>query len=297
MNKEPVPQIEWQTIGLMIANYSVFGLMCLHYHSLPVWIVATVGAMVVCLHGSLQHEVIHGHPTRTQWFNEWLVFPSLGLWLPYGVYRETHLKHHIDEYITDPYEDPESYYVAGVAWSCAGPLKRRCLLWRNTLAGRLLAGPLWVVTVLLKTEGSAIFNGNYKHLGFWGWHLLSLAIVISWLNYCAIPLFEYILLCAYPGLSLTLLRSFLEHQAEVDPARRTAVVESGTLMGLLFLNNNLHALHHEKPGMPWYRLPAEYRQQAKAILSRNGGYYYRGYLKIIRRYLLSPRSHPRHPFV
>ena len=44
-----------------------------------------------------------------------------------------------------------------------------------------------------------------------------------------------ILLVAYPGFSLGLLRAFIEHRAGPRPGRRVASVESNTLFGLLFL--------------------------------------------------------------
>lgn len=255
------------------------------------------GSVIVCLHGSLQHEVIHGHPTRSKPLNEWLVYPALGMWLPYEIYRDTHLKHHQDEYITDPFEDPESYYVPNDTWNGKTDLHRYMLMIRNTLVGRLLFGPVWAILSLGKSEITMIAAGDLSHVRYWIWHIASVSLLIVWLRFCEIPMNEYILLMAYPGMSLTMLRSFLEHQVDPEPARRTVIVESSGLIGLLFLNNNLHALHHEQPAMPWYRLPGVYASQSNEILARNGGYYYPGYLNIIRRYLLSPKTHPRHPFV
>ena len=66
-------------------------------------------------------------------------------------------------------------------------------------------------------------------------------------------------------------------------------------MSLLFLNNNLHALHHAEPGLAWYRLPARYRERREELLAKNGGYRYGGYGEIVLRYLLWPKENPRHP--
>ncbi len=44
---------------------------------------------------------------------------------------------------------------------------------------------------------------------------------------------------AYAGL----VRSYLEHQPRDKVGERTAIVESGPVMSLLFLNNNLHTMH------------------------------------------------------
>ena len=36
--------------------------------------------------------------------------PPLALWIPYESYRISHLMHHRDDRLTDPLDDPESYY-------------------------------------------------------------------------------------------------------------------------------------------------------------------------------------------
>ena len=82
--------------------------------------------MVVVLHGSLQHEVIHGHPTRLRWLNDGLGKPGFWLWLPYELYRELHLRHHQNDTLTDPLDDPESYYVTGGRWRGLRAAMRLC---------------------------------------------------------------------------------------------------------------------------------------------------------------------------
>ncbi len=295
MDNQKIPPVEWQTVLLVAINYAVFTLVCLFYHHLPWWIVLVIGAFVVALHGSLQHEAIHGHPTRNRQINEILIFPSLWLWLPYDIYRDSHLKHHEDDCITDPFEDPESYFVSRNKWETLAAWQRAGYVLRNTVGGRLLLGPLWACVTLWRDEIKRLVREDTSYLAAWFRHFISVVLMLLWLRYVEIPLYEYILLFAYPGMSLTMLRSFLEHQTDMSPARRTVVVKSGKIMGLLFLNNNLHALHHEKPALPWYRLPQVWRQSSRQILERNGGYYYRSYLQVIKKYLFSPKVHPRHP--
>ena len=41
-----------------------------------------------------------------KWLNEALVFPALSLAIPYQRFRDSHLAHHNDEILTDPYDDP-----------------------------------------------------------------------------------------------------------------------------------------------------------------------------------------------
>ena len=126
--------------------------------------------------------------------------------------------------------------------------------------------------------------------------MASVALVLVWaVGICGIPLADYLIFFAYPGTALTLLRSFLEHQAREAPGERSVLVEAGPVLSLLFLNNNLHALHHAEPGLPWYRLPARYRERRAALLAHNGGYRFGGYLEVAARYLLRPKEPPVHP--
>jgi fatty acid desaturase len=91
------------------------------------------------------------------------------------------------------------------------------------------------------------------------------------------------------------VRSFAEHKAANTPLERTAIVETGAPMALLFLNNNLHFAHHKRPDLPWHALPAYYRAHRDQLLDENGGLRYGGYREILRRYLLRPVDAPAHP--
>ena len=46
------------------------------------------------------------------WLNELLVGLPIGLVYPFRRFRALHLRHHADESLTDPFDDPESYYRA-----------------------------------------------------------------------------------------------------------------------------------------------------------------------------------------
>ena len=65
---------------------------------------------------SLQHELIHGHPTRWPRVNQLFGLLPLAVWYPYGLYRDSHLRHHRNDHLTDPHEDPESYYFSAAQW-------------------------------------------------------------------------------------------------------------------------------------------------------------------------------------
>lgn len=293
----PLPSaIEWPTLLVAAAIYGGFGLVTWFHASLPWWVLLPLGAYLVAWHGSLQHEVTHGHPTPSPLANELLVLPSLWLWLPFRLYRDSHLAHHNDAQLTDPALDPESYYVDAAAWAAAGPLERAFLRAHNTLAGRILLGPARCLWLFFKGELRRLAGGDFSHATAWALHIVGVALVLVWvLAVCDLPLWQYLLLFVYPGIGLTLVRSFLEHQARPEVSERSVIVEAGPLMSLLFLNNNLHLVHHDKPGLPWYRIPAFYRQRRALFLASNGGYYFKGYREVARKYLFRAKEQPLHP--
>ena len=287
---------EWPTIAVAAAVYLGFGLLTWNYTLLPWWLLLPLGAYLVCLQGSLQHEAVHDHPTPWPWLNELLVFPSFWLWMPYRLYRESHLTHHSNDHLTDPLSDPESFYLTPADWDRCGGLSRCWHRTLNTLLGRLLFGPLICVWRLFADSAQRLARGDTRELGAWFLHLLGVVLVLVWvLAICEIPLAAYLAFFAYPGLSLTLLRSFLEHRSREAPEERSALVEAGPVLSLVFLNNNLHALHHESPGLAWYKLPARYRERRKDLLAANGGYLYNGYKQVFARHLLTPKEPVAHP--
>lgn len=286
------------TWGLYALCYGGWGLVTWSYHALPWWLVAPLGGYLVCLHGSLQHEAVHGRPTGNRVLEALLVFPSLWLWLPFTHYRETHIRHHRNAYLTNPLEDPESNYVTAEQWARMGPLERAVRRSLRTLAGRLILVPPLAVWQVVATDLPLALKGDRRVLGHWLPQIPSVALVLWWvMGVCGIPFWEYVLLFAYPGLSLTVLRSFAEHRPAEAAEERSAIVEAGLLMRLLFVGNNYHAIHHEDPRIPWYDWGAIWDRDRARVLAANGGYVFAGgYLEIARRYLFSVRDGPVHPY-
>ena len=289
--------IDLPTLGLAFGIYVSFGLLTWFHTTLPRWIVAPLGGYIVALHGSLQHEATHGYPSRVGWISEAAVFPSLWLWLPYAVYRDAHLAHHRDERLTCPLTDPESNYVTPSVWAAMGPLHRAIRRALTTLAGRLVIGPPYVVWRVGCRLVAAWRDGNEAHVRQWLRHLPAAAVVLVWvMAICRIPLWQYLLLYVYPGLSLTLLRSYAEHRAALPVSERIATLHTNIVMSLLYTFNNLHALHHAEPSTAWYRRPARYRLRQAELDRANGGYVIQGYGELFRRYLFAGKERPVHPF-
>ncbi len=288
---------EAPTWAIALAAYAGWGLTTWYYQALPWWLVLPLGAWFVCWQGSFQHEALHGHPTRHVWLNTAIAFPPLWLWLPYPLYRDSHLTHHGDSRLTLPLDDPESYYVMPRAWARMGVLRRFALRARNSLAGRLLLGPAFAYAELVAGEARALRAGDRGHVAHWLVHIFAVGAVLYWaVGVCGVPFWAYVVFFAYPGLSLTMLRSFAEHRPARDIGHRTAVVEAAAPFRLLFLNNNYHAPHHERPGLAWYDIPAWYEANRGAFLEKNGGYIFPGYGNQFRRFLLRPKDEPVHPF-
>lgn len=282
---------ELPTWGVAAAIYGGFGLVTWYHQALPWWLLAALGAWLICWHGSLQHEAMHGHPTRSARLNALVAALPLGLWLPYPIYRDWHLAHHRAEVLASPLDDPESYYLSGEAWARAGPLLRAFLHCLNTLAGRLLLGSPWMVAGFLAAELRRLGRGDRRYFGTWLWHGLAVALIVGWLRLVELPLSFYFLGFVWPGLALTMLRSFHEHRPAARLEDSTLTLHAAPPLALLYLNNNLHAAHHAAPHLPWYDLP---RFQREARLG--GDYVMAGYGALIRRYLLRPRDAPVYPY-
>src|SRR5699024_5708167 len=122
----------------------------------------------------------HGHPTSWHWLNEALVLPSLWLWLPFRVYRDTHLVHHCDERLTDPLEDPESYYHTLGQWVGYNRIVRGLFWITNTVAGRLLLGPFVALCGLVADQLPRLWRGDPRCRGDWIMHALGCLLVVAW---------------------------------------------------------------------------------------------------------------------
>jgi len=291
-----VAAVEIPTLLLLLATYGGWLGITFAYSRWPLLVVAPLGALLVTLQGSLQHEAVHGHPTRWDAVNRLLVIVPLSLWLPYERYRRSHLAHHRDERLTDPLDDPESYYWTAEDWQRLGTLSRAIVRLQQTLAGRVTVGAFWSIGRFLHAEWRALRAGEPAVRGVWLEHLLWCIPVVAWLELvCAMPFMVYVFAMAVPGTSITLIRSFAEHRARPEVRQRIATVEGSWLLGPLYLFNNLHSLHHEAPWIPWYRYPARYRLIRERLLAENGGLVYRTYFDVARRFLFRPHDTPLHP--
>ncbi|SER70004.1 fatty acid desaturase [Rhizobium sp. NFR03] len=289
-------KVEWPTVLLAVGLHGGFLAVTWWWAVLPLPLVVVIGGLLIAWHASLQHEVIHHHPTRSRRINDAIGSVPLSLWLPYPIYKDSHLDHHRDEFLTDPVEDPESSYVTQAVWLGLGRTGKRLAQWNLTLLGRLTIGPAVMLGSFLAGEARFVWRNEVGRRSIWALHALGVAIVLTWVvAICGMPFWLYFFGFVYPGAAITRLRSYAEHRFAEAAAERTAIVENSRIFGPVFLFNNLHVLHHRKPGLPWYRLPAIYRRDREALVAANGGLVYNGYLDVARRFLLRPHDRITHP--
>lgn len=285
---------EWMTALMIGAVYGLWVLLVFAAPGIPLWITIPLLGIVIAFHASLSHEVIHGHPFPKQLLNDLIMMPALSLIVPYLRFKHTHLDHHRDEHLTDPYDDPESNFLDPGRWVGLCGAAHLVLRANNTLAGRIVIGPLVGTLLWLRSDWRAMRSGDVRVTRGWLFHLPFAVGLISLIIWAPMPLWAY-LYAAYLGLSLIRIRTFLEHRAHELPRARTAIVERGGFLGFLFLNNNLHVVHHMHPGLAWYDLPARYRAKRHHYRARNDGYIYRSYGEIFRSYFLKAKDPVPHP--
>jgi len=287
---------EWPTLLVLCFCYAAW-LAVVAWADRLGWLAWPLLAVIITLFSSLQHEVVHGHPFRDRRLNAALVFPALNLFIAYRRFEATHLAHHDDANLTDPRKDPESCYCDPADWRRYGRLRRLLLVANNTLAGRLLLGPALYLWSAWGGDLRRIARGDIDVLRAWLWHLPALLAVLACLVALGTVSVWAYLVCCYAGLSLLMLRTFLEHQAHASVMGRVVIIEERGPLAFLFLNNNLHAVHHRHPGLPWYELPRVYRRNRRAFQALNHGYVYRSYAGILRAYAFRAKEAVPHPLL
>ncbi len=289
-------KVEWQTLALAAVIYGGWFTVTYWQAALPWWIVTPIGAWLIAWHSQLQHEILHGHPTTSRSFNRLLASWPMSLWLPYETYRTAHLTHHRDERLTDPIDDPESYYHTQAHWGDRNPVSKALIQAQSTLLGRMVIGPLWIIPRYVVAVVRKALCGCATERRALVEHIPGVVLVLTWLVFvCKMSVLYYIFGLVYPATALMLIRSFAEHRAEDEVEERTAIVENSWILGPLFLFNNLHAAHHENPMIPWYEIPAWYKANRERLIVQNGGLVYNSYFEVVRLYLLRPHDTAVHP--
>ncbi len=278
------------------AIWSGFALTVATHELVPWW--ATVPLLMVLSgwYSSLQHEVIHGHPTPWPLVNTAIAGAPLDFVYSLARFRDLHLAHHRDpSLITEPGVDPESRYCSPEAWASAGRFGRWLIRADRTLVGWLTVGVVrgsirYVISDLrLATQDRRV-------AGIWARQLVMTALqAYVLIGIAGLPVWQMIVGFSYGRMFCTGIRTFAEHRW-VPEGTPSAVVHASGPVALLFLNNNLHHTHHARPGAPWYQLPSLHRELDSDQAAADGaGLYTGGYAELWRRYGLRSFCQAVHP--
>lgn len=287
--------IEWPTLLLIVACTGGWMLALLAWPTIGLVAALLIAIPCATLHSSLQHEAIHGHPTASNRLNALLVLPAIGLFVPYHRFRDLHIHHHRSDALTDPEDDPESFYLTARQWQACGRLRRGLFIANNTLLGRMTIGPAVSLSRFYAAELRRLLRGERGVRRAWAIHVAAVAPVVAWVwPVCGIDPLLYLAAVAYPGYGLLMLRTFAEHQAHPARGGRTAIVEDRGPLAWLFLFNSLHVVHHRRPDLPWYLLPRAYWRNRR-LWTAAGGPVYRSYATLAARHLLRAKEPVPHP--
>lgn len=292
-SRQPRLDWDWPTLALIVLVLIVWtGALLLPDGWGAVAFVLLVLALT--MHSSLSHELLHGHP-----FGHASAETAMGLWqpglfVPYLRFKRTHLAHHKDANLTDPYDDPESNYFDPAVWQGLPPLMRGLLRVNNTLAGRIALGPAIGMFAFVRSDLKAAWAGDRVIVRDWVAHIPGVVVTLWAVSSSALGIWIYLLAC-YGALSVLRIRTFLEHQAHDRVSGRTVIIEDRGPLGFLFLNNNLHVVHHMHPTVAWYRLWPLYLSQRERFVTRNHGYVIPSYGDVFRRYFWRAKDPVAHP--
>jgi fatty acid desaturase len=297
----PIPRANlvtapWRTWVLIPTVYGAWLLGVIAYTVLGHLVGTTLLILATCWFTSLQHELIHGHPSKSRCVNRLLGLAPLAVWYPYEHYRRSHLAHHRDELLTEPGIDPESNYIDDAAYRRLPVFVKPMWIAQRTVLGRVLLGPVMAIVPTWLDIVRNPLRRDFTQVVSWVVHLALLSAMLFALDqYAGIGPLRYLLTIGYPALGIAMLRSFYEHRPAETAPHRVVINEAGLFWRILYLNNNYHAVHHERPDLPWYLVRRFYLHHRVEVLRRNGGFMIPGYLSLMSRYATTTVDSPIHP--
>ena len=283
---------EWRTLAVVIAVYGLTVLTVVRYDVLTPWLAVPMLAVLGAWHLSMQHEVLHGHPFKSQFLNDFVGGIPVTLWIPYLAFKKDHHEHHLSD-LTNPSLDNESYYVTQEQWDKAGRIRRAAWTANRTILFRMFVWTIVsAITYVLSVLKRAVRNEKSDRLAV-ALHIIGVAFVVYLVLLSSMPLWQFALGTVYGGRILNAIRPFPEHKYQSGVETRTAMIMAGRFMSLLMLNNNLHVAHHEEPGVPWYRYDNLMQRVNAVERARDAGVLYEGgYAEIFRRFSFTPVDSP-----
>ncbi|HER25589.1 MAG TPA: fatty acid desaturase, partial [Rhodospirillales bacterium] len=206
---------EGPTWLVLIATFLCWAGLIIFHQIIPWYLLMIGGGVVAALHASLVHESVHclrtapGIKRVPDWLRSALFFLPVGLWFPYFTYVRSHTAHHRDAWLTDPDQDPESFYWRQQDWHGLNRVVKMIMIANQTFAGRMILGPFIVLSWLIKYELGCLLINAKGVRRTWALHVAGIALLFALVSAGAgMPWWQYVLFFAYPGLVLSLIRSF-----------------------------------------------------------------------------------------
>jgi fatty acid desaturase len=283
---------EWRTLAVVIAVYGLTVLTVVRYDVLTPWLAVPMLAVLGAWHLSMQHEVLHGHPFKNQFLNDFIGGIPVTLWIPYLAFKKDHYEHHLSD-LTNPALDNESYYVSQEQWDKAGKIRRAAWTANRTILFRMFVWTIVsTITYVLSVLKRAMRGEKGDRLAV-VLHVIGVVFVVYLVSLSSMPLWQFALGTLYGGRILNAIRPFPEHKYQSGVETRTAMIMAGRFMSLLMLNNNLHVAHHDEPGVPWYRYDKLMQRVNAVQRARDAGVLYEGgYAEVFRRFSFTPVDSP-----
>ena len=236
----------WPTLGLCLAALALQAASSAALLSglWPAWTTVLLNAACAYAQFTVLHDALHGSVARLKPLNEALGYvATLTLCGPYSAIRRNHLHHHA--HANDPREDPD-FWAAGETWTGTA---LRCLT--------MLEAHYWYYFTRLRRRDRAFAESVVTAAAIlaahaWAWREGRLpALILCWTLPAQL---------AVAALALTF--DYWPHRPHTGRGRfkDTANILPAWL-DPFFLCQNLHAVHHLFPQLPWYR----YREAHAAL--------------------------------
>ena len=231
----------WPTVALCLAALTAQGASTAAALDglFPVAGAVFVNSACAYVQFTVLHDATHRSLSRVKWVNDgfgWLA--TLVLWGPFEAIKRNHLHHHA--HTNDPEHDPD-FWVAGETWLSTG---LRCLT--------TLQAHYWSYLTRLRRRDAAYARALFTLA------LILAAHVWAWREGHLRDILLYWTLPAQLGVAaLAVTFDYWPHRPHTARGRlRDTANILPAWLDPFFLCQNLHAIHHLFPQLPWYRYRA-----------------------------------------
>lgn len=222
---------------------------------------------------ALHHEAIHGnfHPDRRVNLAAGR-FMAILLGSSFPVLRFGHLMHH--QYNRNPIDRPDTYdpatssalrahlgffgnllgglYLLEIAVPLVCLLPRRLI---RRIVDRVYAGDDFAVRAIHQSALRLFFDprrlATIRLDGLLAWGLIALSALLFGADW---PMLAGLLLAR--GLFISVLDNVYHYATPIDRPDYARNLSLPAMLRLSMLNMNLHRVHHRRPALPWWELPA-----------------------------------------